>query len=83
MNGLSTVEFLLHLRSLNVELSTDGERLRYSAPRGVVTSALQVELAARKPEILRFLKEAHLTIKQHSTISPIPRDGGLPLSDNR
>jgi aspartate racemase len=81
MNGLTTVEFLSYLRSLNVKLSSDGQHLRYSAPTGVVTSALQSELATRKSEILEFFKEARLAIRpQFSTIKPISRSGELPLS---
>jgi hypothetical protein len=56
MNGLSTVESLLQLRSLNVTLSAAGDRLRCSAPRGVMTADLQEQLATRKTGILEFLK---------------------------
>jgi len=81
MNGLSTVEFLAYLRSLNVKLSADGQHLRYDAPAGVVTSALKSELTARKPETLESFKEARLAVQsQPSTIKPIPRSGDLPLS---
>ena len=81
MNGLSTVEFLLQLRGLNVTLSADGDRLRCSAPRGVMTPDLHNELAARKAEILRFLKEASLATRpQPPAIARIPRDGELPPS---
>jgi len=81
MNGLSTVEFLAYLRSLNVKLSTDGQHLRYDAPAGIITSVLKSELTARKPEILEFFKEARLAVEsQPSTIKPIPRSGDLPLS---
>src|SRR5208283_4086935 len=81
MNGLPTVEFLLQMDRLNVTLSADGDRLRCSAPSGVITPDLQNELAARKAEILRFLKEASLASRpQPPAIERIPRDGELPLS---
>ncbi|OLC94176.1 MAG: hypothetical protein AUH86_15135 [Acidobacteria bacterium 13_1_40CM_4_58_4] len=81
MKRLSTVEFLSYLRNRNVTLSVDGEHLRYNAPVGVVTSELRAELADRKPEILKFFKEARaVTHTQSSTIKRIPRDGELPLS---
>jgi aspartate racemase len=81
LNGLSTVEFLLQLRSLNVTLSAAGDRLRCSAPTGVLTADLQNELAARKMELLSFLKSASLaTRSQPPTIVRVTRDGELPLS---
>jgi aspartate racemase len=81
MNGLSTVEFLLRLRSLNVTLSAAGDRLRCRAPRGAMTPDLQKELVARKTEILEFLKEARLTTgPQPPRMKRIARDGELPLS---
>ena len=81
MNGLSTVEFLRQLRKLNVTLSAAGDRLRCSAPPGVITPDLQSELAARKTEILEFLSDA--TRATQPLLPPIARtarNGGLPLS---
>ncbi len=81
MNGLSTVQFLSYLRSLNIKLSADGNRLRYNSPAGMVTPDLQSELVARKPEILRFLREACQAMRpQPPAIARVPRDGELPLS---
>ena len=37
-------ELLSHLNSLEVRLRADGDRLRISAPKGALTSALQTEL---------------------------------------
>jgi amino acid adenylation domain-containing protein/non-ribosomal peptide synthase protein (TIGR01720 family) len=74
-------EFLSYLRSLDVKLWADGDRLRYNAPDKTLTSALRAELAERKPEILTFLHKANRV--SHSTlpsIQPIPRDTDLPLS---
>jgi amino acid adenylation domain-containing protein len=78
---MNTFEFLSYLRSLEVKLSADGDRLRCSAPKGVVTPTLQAEISERKAEILTLLHEANLA--QESTvlpIRPIPRDGNLPAS---
>ncbi len=81
MTARTTNEFLSHLRSLNVQLTADGDRLRFNAPAGAVTPALRDELAARKSEILRFLKEAKAaTAAQPPPIARIARDGELPLS---
>jgi amino acid adenylation domain-containing protein len=81
MKAMSTVEFLSYLRGLSVNVSAEGDRLRISAPAGVVTPEIQKELFARKPEIVRFLKEAALA----SRLLPPPivrasRDQNLPLS---
>jgi len=81
MNSRSTLEFLSYLRNLNVKLSADGDRLRYSAPSGVMTSDLLDELAARKTGILEFITNACLASRpQAPTMKRIHRDGELPLS---
>jgi amino acid adenylation domain-containing protein len=81
MTPRSTIEFLSHLRGLNVNVSAEGDRLRINAPAGVVTPEIQKELAARKAEIIHFLKEA----AQASRLLPPPiqraaRNQNLPLS---
>jgi Condensation domain/TubC N-terminal docking domain len=78
---VSTAEFLAHLRRLDVRLWADGERLRTSAPTGVLTPALLAELTARKAAILAFLRTA--TGAAHTAAPPLhamPRAGDLPLS---
>ncbi len=73
--------FLSYLRSLEVKLWIEGNRLHYSAPKGTLTAALRAELAERKAEIQKFLHKANLG--SHSTlelIPSVPRDGDLPLS---
>jgi len=81
MNGLPTVELISRLRSLNVTLSADGDRLRCKVPRGVMTPDLHQELAARKAELLSFIQGSALTTcRQPPAIPRIPRDGELPLS---
>lgn len=81
MNRSSTLELLSELRRLNVKLTAEGDRLRYTAPSGVMTAELRAELAARKKDLLDFLKEASLNTRpQPRAITPISRDGDLPLS---
>jgi amino acid adenylation domain-containing protein len=54
---LTTVEFVAHLRGLDIKLSIDdGDRLRCSAPKGSLTAALRDELAARKSELVAWLR---------------------------
>ena len=56
----TTYAFLTHLRNLDIELFADGEKLRCNAPPGVITPALQAELAERKAEIMDFLLKGKL-----------------------
>jgi amino acid adenylation domain-containing protein len=80
MSQMSTAQFLLHLRTLNVTVSAEHDRLRVRSA-GVITPDLQRELAARKTEILDFLKEASAATHEECTpIKPIPRGGALPIS---
>ncbi|MEM8675746.1 MAG: condensation domain-containing protein, partial [Cyanobacteria bacterium P01_G01_bin.67] len=74
-------EFLSDLRSLDVKLWVDSEKLRYSAPKEILKPALRTQLRERKAEIIKFLDKTNLTL--YSTTEPIltiPRDKNLPLS---
>lgn len=74
-------EFLSYLHSLGVELTIDGDQLRYSAPEGVLTPALRAELVARKTEMIALLRQAALVkANLFSPIKRVPREGDLPLS---
>lgn len=75
---MNTLDLLSHLRSLGVQLSLDGERLRLNAPKGVLTPGLQADLSTRKSEILAFLQKAHNS--QAYTIPILDRTHKLPLS---
>lgn len=65
----STYEFLSYLRSLDVKVFAEGEQLRCSVPKGVLTPTLQAELVERKLEILTFLRLANAAAS--SNLSPI------------
>jgi amino acid adenylation domain-containing protein len=78
---MNTLEFLSYLRSLEVKLSANGDQLRLSAPKGVLTPTLREELAERKVEILAFLDNVNRAAD--STLVPLQpgaRNGNLPLS---
>jgi amino acid adenylation domain-containing protein len=49
-------ELVAQVRALDIRLSVDGERLRCSAPRGVLTDRLREQLSTRKAEILTWLR---------------------------
>ena len=70
MITLTPREFLDHLRSLDVRVSTEGERLKVSAPAGTLTPELKEELIQRKPEILAVLSA--IRAWEHSPYSIVP-----------
>ncbi|HXB57699.1 MAG TPA: amino acid adenylation domain-containing protein [Vicinamibacteria bacterium] len=77
-NGSTTVEFLSTLRARDVRCWLEGDHLRLSAPRQILTPGLQEELARRKAEIVAFLRSAQS--EAPGSIVPRAREGGLPLS---
>ncbi len=75
----STYAFLSHLRSLDIELFVDGEKLRCNAPPGIITPVLQAELAERKAEVMAFLlKGKLLEAKQWFSLFSIRQGGDKP-----
>jgi Condensation domain/TubC N-terminal docking domain len=78
---MNAVEIISHLRKLDMRVWVDGDRLRYSAPDGVMTPALRAELAEHKAEILAFLRGAEAAVKPAApSILPVARNGEAPLS---
>ncbi|HXQ73508.1 MAG TPA: condensation domain-containing protein, partial [Pyrinomonadaceae bacterium] len=78
---MTPVEVLAKFRRLGVKLWLDGERLRYSAQKGLLTPELSAELAANKGPIVQFLRSAR-SHEKHTPppLAPVARDGELPLS---
>lgn len=80
---MTTIEFLSYLRGLHVQLWLEDEKLRYEAPKGVVTKELLLKISERKSEIISFLKEIDKNTQENKeTIPCVKRDSenGLPLS---
>jgi hypothetical protein len=78
---LRIYKFLSNLRKLDVEIFTDGEKLRFRAPKGTITPELRAQLSEHKEEILSFLRR--IDAEQFADIPPIvpvPRSANLPLS---
>jgi len=72
---------LAQLQSLNIEIWVEGDRLRYSAPQGVLTAELRDQIVAHKPELLALLSAAQPTPPDAAVrLQPIERKGALPLS---
>ena len=75
------VEFLSYLRSLDINVFVEVDRLRCNAPEGIITPELRAEISQKKAEIVSFLKVANRTSSFTPTpIVPMGRDGNLPLS---
>lgn len=80
---MSTINFLSHLRELDVQIWLEGDKLRYQAPKGVVTAELLTEISVRKSEITSFLVQMNNEMKANKEPIPnVPRDCEyeLPLS---
>jgi TubC N-terminal docking domain/Condensation domain len=78
---MKLIELMSHLRELDVKLWAEGDRLHWSAPKGILTPALRAELGRHKADILAFLREAQRAVG--STLPPIApgsRSEDLPLS---
>jgi len=54
---MTVPELVAQLRHLDVRLHADGDRLRCSAPKGVLTAELREQLSIRKGELLAWLRE--------------------------
>ena len=78
---MTPVEVLTKFRRLGVKLWLDGEQLRYSAQKGLLTPELSTELAANKGLIVQFLRSARPHEKQTpAPLAQVTRNGELPLS---
>jgi len=78
---MTTLEFLSYLRSLEVRVWAEGDKLRYKSRERVMTVALVDELAKHKGDILNLLSEVRVdTFGALPVIQPLARDGELPLS---
>ncbi|NEU76690.1 non-ribosomal peptide synthetase [Hassallia byssoidea VB512170] len=78
---MKIVEFLSYLRSLDIQVFLEQEKLRCNAPEKTLTPELRAEIQQHKAEIIQFLKAANRTTNYTSTpLKPILRSGNLPLS---
>jgi thioesterase domain-containing protein len=77
---VNVLNLLAMLRERDVRVWADGDRLRCSAPAGVLTPELRDELQLRKKEILEFLCSAGALAQQQRAIVPLqPRGTGAPV----
>ena len=75
---MSLTDLLAEVRSRDIELRADGERLRCDAPAGALTPELREQLRSRKSEILEFLRTAESLSRQQEAIVPLQPRGTRP-----
>ncbi|HEY0604518.1 MAG TPA: amino acid adenylation domain-containing protein, partial [Herpetosiphonaceae bacterium] len=73
---MTIAELLSYLRSREITLWVDGDRLRYNAPKGALTQEMRAELVTRKADILAWLQQ----MESPPSIPTVDRSGALPLS---
>lgn len=72
--------FLAELRSRDIQVWADGDRLRCNAPTDVLTPDLRAQLQQRKNDILEFLRSAGTLAQQQRAIVPLqPRGKRTPV----
>jgi thioesterase domain-containing protein len=77
---MSVTVFLAELRSRDIQVWADGDRLRCNAPAEVLTPELRDQLELRKKDILEFLRSAEALARQQRAIVPLqPRGEGTPI----
>ena len=78
---MTVAEFVNHLHALGVDLRCENDRLKCSAPAGVLTPELSNEIKLRKSELIEFLNEALASASDaEQPILPVGRAGNQPLS---
>ncbi|MFZ6028535.1 MAG: amino acid adenylation domain-containing protein [Chloroflexota bacterium] len=78
---MNIAEFLAQLRTADIQLWVEADKLRFSAPKGALTPELRDELVAHKDEIIQFLAQLKTTFDQDRLpITKVPRGRQLPVS---
>ena len=75
---MDTGELLSRLRERDVRLWVEGDRLRCSAPAGVLDAEMRAVLSSRKEEILALLRHADTLSNRPPAIIPLKPDGSRP-----
>ncbi|HEX5493583.1 MAG TPA: hypothetical protein VFX70_03285, partial [Mycobacteriales bacterium] len=77
---MRVADLLSRLYAANVDLWVDGDRLRFSAPKGVLTPDLRAALVEHRDAVMEFLRRASTDVAPVPPITPVARDRDLPLS---
>ncbi len=74
-------QLILDLQDSGIKIWAEGDRLRYSAPKGKITPSLFRQLKEQKADILLFLRKIDVTAPTGSMLIPsVSREQNLPLS---
>ncbi len=77
----AVLDLVDELETLDVQLTLEGEQLRYSAPKGGMDAALLGRMKTHKPGILALLRERAQAAQRLAAPIPVQaRDSVLPLS---
>jgi Condensation domain/TubC N-terminal docking domain len=71
---MTPTELLAYLHDCDIQLWIEGDRLRFKAPKGVLTPALHTQLAEHKEAILVLLRAARSAVDRAPAITVAPRD---------
>ncbi len=77
---MTTIEFLAHLRDLDIQVYVEGLRLRCNAPAGVLTPQLRAEITKHKSELIILLQQVSQFNQASPQLVPVSRQSTLPLS---
>ena len=75
---MTVAELLSHMRRLDVDVRAEGDRLRLSAPSGVLTPEMREQLMSRKWEILAFIRTAGSLAAPATTVVAVRSEGTRP-----
>ena len=75
------IPFLSSLRSKNIFIELNGEKLKINAPKGAITAEIKAELVEKKPLIIAFLQQA--LIQSNDAIDRVDRTQAMLQSYNQ
>ncbi|HLA36734.1 MAG TPA: condensation domain-containing protein, partial [Rhodocyclaceae bacterium] len=76
----TAASLLQELEALDIKLSVDAGKLRFSAPKGALTDELRARLAQEKQSLIALLEQRQNEAWDEKPIPIQPRGRGLPLS---
>ncbi|HEU4520711.1 MAG TPA: alpha/beta fold hydrolase [Thermoanaerobaculia bacterium] len=77
---MSIAAFLTDLRNRDIQIWSDGDQLRCSAPAGALTPDVRDQLRLQKAAIVEFLRTAHAVAEQPRAVVPLQAHGtGVPV----
>src|SRR5262245_56323231 len=77
---MTSAELIAYLYDLGARLRLEGDQVRVTAPRGVLSEDIWRELKSRKDELRHWLQSENGDRRTHTWLKPQPRPEQLPLS---